>query len=78
MPPRQIADVLAELAECRQLVRSVKRHVHPDDRESLYKVDAHLGHITAALKISDEAWKDDQPALRLPDSADERGLAKPV
>lgn len=60
MPPRKLSDLLAELAECRELVRAVKRHVHPDDRESLYEVDAKLGHVTAALKATDEAWDQDQ------------------
>jgi|SRR5271166_3430218 len=42
--------ILAELEECRELVRAVKRHVHPDDRESLYEVDAQLGHAIANLE----------------------------
>ena len=62
MPPRKLSDLLAELAECRDLVRVVKRHAYDADRQTLYEVDAKLGHVTAALKATDAAWEEDQPS----------------
>ncbi len=62
MNPRKLSDLLAELAESRQLIRDAKRIVEDGPiRLVLYKVDAKLGHLAACIKATNAAWEECQP-----------------
>jgi hypothetical protein len=51
MEGRKLSDIVTELAECRDLLRIVKRHVEfKADQETLYEVDARLDRVTKDLK----------------------------
>ncbi len=59
MNPRKLSDILAELVETHELLRTVKRMVeHESDRITLHEVDAHLTHAIADLKAADTAWEE--------------------
>jgi 3-methyladenine DNA glycosylase Tag len=53
MPAHKVSEILAELVECRDLVRQVKRHIDCfTGREALYSLDTRLGQVMKDLEDS--------------------------